>query len=1003
MLALGLFCDLALGQFDANLGRVVGVVSGPDGLALPGAAVTVASVDSGLDRSATCDAAGRYRVGSLPPGNYTVVASSSDFAASTVRGVIVNVGSTVQVDLELSIETSYSNIEVTAAMLDATLPASSNIVGSKVFNDLPINGRRFHDFALLTPTVQVSRAAGHLSFASMRGIYTNVTVDGTDYNQPFFGGIQGGERAGSIITVPQSAIQEFQAVTSGFTAEYGRTVSGVVNVSTKSGSNEFHGDAFYQIRHPKFGVTDPFGAKVLERLQQFGGSAGGALQRDKAFWFAAVERQASSSPRYVEFPSLLGADRERGPEAFDYFTSLEEPFDATNDAWALTPRLDYQFSGGSRLMVRYNFSSAEAKNAISIGDPKQARTTNAVSNDGTEKDSIHFLTGQLTSLLSTNVVNQLRLTLTHEDRPRDANSQRPTVSTAVGDFGTRSFLPAYEDDTKSVLNNSLLVHAGSHDLKIGGEVDRIRINQRFGYSQFGSFLLFGSDPNQILDILTPGGTVANRFDAPGLYLRQVGDTIALQIVGHAAVYAQDSWRIAPGLTLDLGFRWEGQFNHQPETSNALLVGRVLEADFPFGDVDPGRVPNETRQWMPRLGFAYSPRGLPRSFVLRGSFGIFHATTPPVFHASATNAFRDPPSNLLVALPSTEDTVYRQFKAAGIDLNQYPLNDLPVFSSDAVARVLDGDPFLGASPGVVSPEFRNPKSVKLTLAVESGLSNRMVAGLQWMRYRTSRLHGYRDYNLPKSFVRHDDPARIPYYDIRSRPAPLLGSVIAAESLGEAHYDGITANWKYLGERVQLVAHYTYARSFSSDVNEGYFWDPLYTDQARPEDGYGPSSLDMRHQLTGHAVVNLPGGLTWSSIVRSSSGPPLNPAAGTDLNGDSLAYDRALQAPGRFFGRNAFRNRGVCNLDIRILKRFSLGESSRLELSAELFNALNLDNVEYGYFNSIYGPGLDLVTGAPVGPWPTFRRLRGEDGNYDRNNTQALGAGPMQAQIGVRFFF
>ena len=321
-------------------------------------------------------------------------------------------GTTVQVDLQLNIETSYTQVVFTAAMLDATLPASSNVVASKTFNELPINGRRFHDFALLTPTVQVPRAAGHLSFASMRGIYTNVTVDGTDYNQPFFGGIQGGERAGSIITVRQSAIQEFQAVTSGFTAEYGRTVSGVVNVSTKSGSNDLHGDAFYQLRHPDFGVTDPFGAKVLERLQQFGGSAGGALRRDKAFWFAAVERQTSFSPRYVEFPTLPEADRERGPEAFDYFTSLEEPFDATNDAWAMTPRFDYQFSGGSRLMVRYNFSTAEARNSISIGDPKQARTTNSVSNDGTEKDSIHFLTGQLTSLLSSNLVNQLRLTIT---------------------------------------------------------------------------------------------------------------------------------------------------------------------------------------------------------------------------------------------------------------------------------------------------------------------------------------------------------------------------------------------------------------------------------------------------------------------------------------------------------------------------------------------------------------------------------------------------------------
>ena len=1003
LLAPSEFGGVLPAQFDANLGRIVGFLTGPDGGAISGAEVLVTGAGSGLERSVRSDTTGWFQAGSLQPGEYTIVASSPDFAPATAEGIVVKVGSTIQVDLRLDLEQTYTKIEVTAAMLDAMLPASSNVVGSKIFNDLPINGRRFHDFALLTPTVQVSRAAGHLSFAAMRGIYTNVTVDGTDYNQSFFGGIQGGERAGSVITVPQSAIQEFQAVTSGFTAEYGRTVSGVVNVSTKSGANDLHGDLFYQIRHPEFGVADPFGAKVLEQLQQFGGSAGGPLRRDKAFWFAAVERQTSSSPRYVEFPSLLSANRARGPEAYDYFKSLEEPFEATNDAWALTPRLDYQFGGGSRLMLRYNFSNADALNAVSIGDPKQARTTNAVSNDGTEKDSIHFLTGQLTSLLSPNVVNQLRLTVTREQRPRGANARQAAVSTAIGNFGTRSFLPTTETDVKPVVRNNLMMHAGLHDFKIGGDFDWVWINQLFGYDQFGHFRLFSPDPDEILDILTPGGRIPNRFDAPGLYFRQIGDLVGMQGVAHAAVYAQDSWRVTPGLTLDLGFRWEGQFNQKPQTGNRVLLDRLQGADFAFGELDPTSVPSDLRQWMPRVGFAYSPQGLSRNVVLRGSFGIFHAVTPPVFLIQGTTAFREPPANLSVTLPTSESTVYRQFLAAGIDLNEAALADLPVFSKQDVTRVLDGDPYLGAAPQLVSPDFRNPRSRKYTLAIERSMTDRMVAGLQWMRYRTTRLHTRRDHNLPGAYLRPDDPARIPYYDTGNRPAPLLSSVIVTESLGRANYDGVTANWQYAGDRIQWVTHYTYARAYSSDINEGYFWQPLYTDHARPEDAYGPSSLDMRHQLTGHAVIALPAGFTWSAILRASSGPPLNPAAGTDLNGDQFASDRALQAPGRYFGRNVFRNRGMRNLDMRLLRRFPSVKGSSLELSVELFNAFNLDNVEYGRFNAIYGPGLDLATGEPIGPNPSFRRLRGAEGGYDRNNTQVLGVGPLQAQVGLRFFF
>lgn len=990
-------------QFDAHLGRLVGTVTGPDGAVIPNAEVTAMSAETGQQRTTATDAVGRYQIGALRPGVYSVTAASPDFAASEIENVTVNVGRAVRVDIPMALEVTYSTIDVSTSLVDAILPASSSVVTDDVFSDLPINGRRFHDFALLTPTVQVSRAAGHLSFGAQRGIYTNVTVDGSDYNQSFFGGIQGGERAGSIITVPQSAVQEFQAVTSGFTAEYGRTTSGVVNVSTKSGGNELHGDAFYQIRHPDLGVADPFGARVLEQLQQFGGSAGGPLRPNKAFWFVAVERQKAESPRYVEFPLLDVADRDRGAEAFDHYAGLEEPFDATNDAWAMTPRFDVQLDGRNQLMVRYNYSTANAVNSVSIGEGLTPRTTDAVSNNGTESDSIHFLTAQWTGLLSPRVVNQFRFTFTREQRPRTANSSAPLVSTAIGDFGTRSFLPTIETDARPLVSNSLTVTAGSHNLKFGGEWDRIWIDDIFGYHQFGQFILFGSDPDQILDALTPGGQIANRFDAPGIYLRQIGNTIGEQSLGHAALYAQDSWRVAPEWTLDLGFRWSAQFNQAPWAGNQTLVDRVRNADFPSGRVDPAFLPSSTRQFMPRLGFAYSPRSLSDRMVVRGSFGVFYATTPPVFVNGGTKAFRQPPFNLSVTLPTSFPTVYQQFLAAGIDLNRQPLAQLPVLSVEEVTRALDGDPLLGASPGVISPDFRNPRSVKYTVGFEHALTARTVAGMEFMHHRTSQLHGRREYNLPESTVRPDDPARIPFYDTTRRPAPLVGPMAVTESIGRARYTGVTSHWKYRGERVQLVAHYTYARAFSSDANEGFFWGPLYTDNAVPEAEYGPANLDMRHQLTAHAVWNLPGGFTWSAIVRTASAPPMSAAAGLDLNGDLHTADRALQAPGQYFTRNTFRNRGMRNVDFRLLRSFRFSDTTRAEISLELFNALNIDNVEYAGFNTVYGTGVDLATGATVGPNSTFRQLRGPDGGYDRNNSQIPGAGPLQLQIGARFYF
>ncbi len=995
---------LLTAQFDAHRGRIVGTVLGPDGGVIPDAEIHVESVDSGISRVVRSDALGRFQAGPLSPGRYSAVASSPDFAPAAVTGIVVNVGSAVRVDIRLALERLHSEIDVAAPLVDAMLPASGNVVASDVFGNLPINGRRFHDFAVLTPSVQATRTTGHLSFGAQRGIYTNVTVDGADYNQAFFGGIQGGERATFIITVPQSAVQEFQAVTSGFTAEYGRTTSGVVNVSTKSGGNELRGDAFYQIRHPDLGVSDPFGAKVLEKLQQFGGSVGGPLIPNRSFWFFAVERQNADTPRYVEFPLLDAANRKSGAEAYDYLLSLEQPFESTNDAWALTPRLDFQLDDSNQLMTRYNFSTAKAVNSVGVDTATtRARTTNSLDYNGTEEDSIHFLTVQWTSLPTPNIVNQLRFTATREQRPREPNARRPTVRTTLGAFGGSPFLPTTETDFRPLLSNSLMIHSGAHDFKVGVEADYIWIDDIFGRNQFGTFILFPTDPDRILDALTPGGAVANRFDAPGQYFRQMGNTIGIQQLGHAALYLQDSWRPVPGLTVDLGFRWAAQFNQSPQLGNDELIARVRGVDFPFGALNPAHLPDDRRQWMPRLGFAYSPgRGSGRT-VFRGSLGAFHAVTPPVFFNAATKSYRRPPFNLSVGLPTAHDTVYRQFLAAGIDLNAYPLDELPVFSPEEIARVLGGDPLQGAAPQTVSPNFRNPRAVKFTLGLERRLTDRTVAGAQWMYNKTSRLHGLRDYNLPPAFVRPDDPTQIPYYDVGRRPSPALSGVHVIESLGRASYNGVTANWKYLGDTTRLIAHYTYARAWSSDINEGYFWGPLYTDHARPQDAHGPADLDMRHQVTAHAVVDLPGNFTWSAILRAASAPPLNPSSGLDLNGDLYNTDRALMAPGRYFGRNAFRNRGMRNVDMRLLRRFSLSERVNAQLSVELFNVFDFDNVEYGGFNLLYGPGIDLETGAPAGPSPAWRRLRAEDGSYDRNNKQIPGVGPLQLQIGARFFF
>ena len=545
MLLLSICVGTLSAQTNAHKGRIIGVVLDPAGASVAEARVTLINDTTGVVRALHSNRAGEYQSSSLDPGSYTIRAETDGFARTSIEGLVVSVGTTVRADITLQTEETRTEIDVAASLIDPSQSTSDNIVNGTAIRDLPINGRRFQDFALLTPTVQVDRQRGQLSFVGQRGINSNVMVDGTDYNQPFFGGIRGGERSNYVITVPQSAIREFQAVSAGYTAEYGRSSGGMLNVITKGGTNKLRGDGFHQVRGRSMGAEDPFGAKVLETLRQSGGSVGGPLVRNQAFFFVALERQSADTPRQVEFPRLARASRESGPEAFDLYTGLEEPFESTNDAWAFTPRTDLHLRGTQTLTFRYNASSADALNTSTTGNPRQSRTNRALSNNGTEKNQIHYFTGQLTSLWTPAWTNELRVTASGEERPRLNNASIPLIQSTIGRFGARSFLPTTQQDSRVQISDSVSLTSGSHTVKLGVDYSRLTASQNFGFHQFGRFILFGSDADQHLDCLSAGGQIANRFDCPGLYLRQVGNLHTAMQQSQLAIFALDSWRISP--------------------------------------------------------------------------------------------------------------------------------------------------------------------------------------------------------------------------------------------------------------------------------------------------------------------------------------------------------------------------------------------------------------------------------------------------------------------------
>ncbi|MDQ3804910.1 MAG: TonB-dependent receptor [Acidobacteriota bacterium] len=1036
-----LFCCLAFGaghalaQSQASTGQISGVVSDTAGALVQNATVKVVNTQTGLERTVTTSDEGLYQVVLLPSGTYNVTAEASGFQPVTVEGAQVTVGGTTDVNLTLGAGGVQESVTVTSEAVETTRPEADAVVNQELIDNLPINGRRFQDFVTLTPTAQVDPSRGQISLSGQRGINANINIDGVDYNQPFFGGIRGGERSNNAFTIPQESIQEFQVVPAGYTAEFGRSTGGLVNAVTKSGTNDIHGSLFYLVRPKRLAARNAFGQQAAPTQHQVGGSVGGPIVENRWFYFGSAEVQRVKNPRAVLFDRLVGfTPNANGTEAFNFFRNQEEPFQQTNDAHAFLIRTDYQVSDAHRFNLRYNHSKNEALNANATGNALQPTTTSALSNNGTEQDRTHTFVGQMTNILSANVVNEFRGQFAYEQRPRLANVEQTTVESNIGNIGTVSFLPNSQSDKRIQLADNVTWTNGNHTFKFGGEFNHVSAEQTFGFDQFGRFIISGafggnSGLNTLLDILSAGGAI-NRFDQPSnvvRYQKQIGNLQVAIESDELAFFAQDSWRIRPNFTLQLGLRWEGQYNSQPDASNTALVNLVSNRTFPIGysNIDPGFIPDSANQWAPRVGFAWDPFSDSRT-VVRGFAGLYYARTPLLLFSDPIGTFRTPPGNLSVTLPfaipaanpnASCNTVYCQFLRIGIDLNTRSLDQLPNLTPEQLNQIasslgLSVDPNRGAQPQFIAGDFRNPKSAQAGLGVEHEIFDGVVVGADFTYVNTVYLQRNRDINLPAPIVRATDPAQRPFFGLnsgRSRPIPSLGQVQVRESTARSLYRSLTLRTVVRRNWGIINAFYTLSKSLSDDDNErssgGSSLENVF--DLRPE--YSDSDLDRRHQFVASPLFYLPYDFEFSSAIRLRTGRPIDATFGSDVNqSGGFGRDRPFSAPGVPFQRNAFRNLGSKDVDVRLQKRFSFGESVRLILSAEVFNIFGIDNIELSGtpVTNFCATTNDARCGLDGATNVNFLQVRDQNpasarfGDFLLNNNAGA---PRQIQFGARFQF
>jgi outer membrane receptor for ferrienterochelin and colicin len=965
-------------QSQITTGTIRGTVTDASGAAVPGAKVQLKHVETGVERTAASDEEGRFLAPLLQVGNYQITVTAPGFATTINRGYTLTLGQTLAANIPLTLAGVQETVTITgeAPLVETSRTEASTLVNATAVRNLPLDGRRFLDLAFLTPGVSQESERNQLSFAGARGINSNINIDGADFNQPFFGGQRGGERTNSAYVVSQEAIREFQVVRGGFAPEFGRSTGGIVNVITKSGTNEYHGGGFYYLRHREFAPRTVFGDDSAPTRQQFGGTLGGPLRTDKTFFFTAYDQQAEKQALIVRFNSTAGLPAD--------LAARQGVFESTNTVNTYLVKIDHQLTENTQLTGRYNYSRNNALNGTFTGV-----TTGVLDNNGTEKDRTHTAVLNANTVLSPRLLNEARWQYSYEARPRLNNNESAGFDLKVGPqvqvsgccyFGGVSYLPNIESDYRLQFADNVSYLTGGHNLKFGFDLNRTHVEQTFRGNWRGVYI-FNTIPNFVNALNKAPGATADQFRI------FFGDGKWSVSQPDIAGFVQDSWKVNRQLTLTGGLRYEASLFPQPTNPNPLLpVTRSI--------------PSDKKEWQPRLGLSWDILGKGKT-VFRASAGIFYARTPMLLLNQAFNSNGNPDVGLSFTLNST------QIRQAQTAHPEFVFPFVPDSSKASNASFFTAAGISGLKPDAsfFSPDYRNPRSLNITGGIEHLLSNNLAIGLDWVHSNTVYLERIRDINLfpPVLGLDNSNPAQMrPLYNVSVRPDPNFNILRSQQSSARSNYDGLTLSVnKRFATRYQFLTSYTLAYNRDSDSNERNFSGITYTDAYNLRQEYDWSRNDMRHRWVFSGSYDLPFGFQISGILTYRTGLPFSPFTGVDSNRDSQFTDRPI-INGAMLRRNSFRQLAHFQTDLRIAKSFAVRERHNVSVVFDMFNVTNRHNYYYVVStNESSTTALGSRWGTGQTPLPTFRTIRLADGSL--NSGGAAVRSPFQLQAALKYTF
>lgn len=973
----------------AVTGAISGSVNDPNNAVVPNATVTLRSLDTNKIETATTDAEGRFRFTNLQPGTYHMTITASGFSDYKQDRIAVEIGRVANVDASLKVGATEVIVDVVASTGSVNVENkefSSNI-NQTAINELPINGRRWSNFVILTPGVVPDGSFGLLSFRGISGLLNNNTVDGGDNNQAFFSEERGRTRIGYSIS--QSAIREFQVNTSNYSAEYGRAAGGVTNAVTKSGTNNIHGDAFYFQRNNDWGARNPLatqtvlvggtptvvGIKPDDVRHQFGGTFGGPIVKDKLFFFFSYDQQKRdfpglgifSSPTYLNSVNraaltgrgLTGAQIDDG---LSFLTSLTGSVQRSGDQGLILPKIDWQISSKHTFTATYNRLRWDSPSGVQT----QATNARGRASFGDDFVKVDWGTGRLVSTLSPRLVNEFRfqyardfeLQISQPSLPQEPttgpNGRSPAINLQNGglEFGKPNFLErtSYPEEKRTQFTDNVTLSLGANVLKFGADFNRVNEVLSNLFTEGGSYA-YANINDFIIDYtnwrvggLAGANCVSNAARLAGRcytsnYQQGFGPTGTEFNTTDYNFYLQYDWKFTPRVTLNFGLRYEYQQmpdiqNPNPSTDLIPNTGLTLNQAT-------SSLPKDRNNFGPRAGFAIDLTGNGRT-SLRGGYGLYYGRI-------------------------INSAIYNALINTGTSAGQTLASILPTSTLAPVfPNTLTSAPAGTGAIQFFASNYGNPMIHQTDLIFERELSRNVTVSASYLFSSGRRLPTFLDRNLnvptdTQTYLINGGPfdgqtVTVPAFrGLRPNTSFTQMTEISSTVKSEYHSLVLQANRRF-SNGLQFLASYTLSKATDDNQRSQTFttgnvpYNVFDVSQER-----GRSTFDRRNKFVASAVyaprvklgsklaTTLADGWGIAPIFQYYTGQPYDGlvtgtmpgsvAGGGGINGSGGASRLPL------IERNAFKMPSVWNVDLRLSRRFIIKEGMNLEVLGEAFNIFN----------------------------------------------------------------